>query len=131
VTSILLPVIQEMIIPTGNIATMIGLTPLTSTLLLVIQEMIILIVPVSIIRNIVPILMTSTLHPDTNSIILRLLANHTSGYLPAFQFPPRIMAGPEVLFYVPGFRYFHAAYKYLADYQPNCLKGTCSIGEEV
>jgi hypothetical protein len=68
--------------------------------------------------------MASTLHPDINSVILRLFANHTSGYLPAFQSPPRIMAGPEVFFYVPGCRYFPSAYKYLADYRPNYLKGT-------
>jgi hypothetical protein len=70
VTSIFLPVIQEMIVPIGNIATLIGLIPVTSTLLLVNQEMIALIVPVSIIRNIAPIRMASALHPDTNSVIL-------------------------------------------------------------
>ena len=67
---------------------MIGLTPVTSILPRVKKEMIPLIVPASLIRNIAPILMASTLHQDTNSVILRLLANHTSGYLPALQFPP-------------------------------------------
>ena len=124
VMSILLPVIQEIIVPTGNMATMIGLTPVMSILPRVNQEMITLIVPGTLIRNIAPIPMASTLHQDTNSVILRLLANHTSGYLPAFQFPPRIMAGPEVLFYVLGCRCFHSAYKYIADYRPNYLKCT-------
>jgi hypothetical protein len=130
VTSILLPVIQEMIIPTGNIATMIGLTPVTSILLQVNQKMATLIVPANLIRNIAPIPMALIPLPainiftDANSVMFGLFANHTSGYLPAFQFPPQIKAGPEVLFYVLGCRYFHSAYKYLANYQPNYLKGT-------
>ena len=54
----------------------------------------IMIVPITLMTY---ILLQDIIITDADSVISGLFANHTSGYLPALQFPLRITAGPEVL----------------------------------